>query len=117
MFGAKYVDLAADTEGIEIDPRLHGESCPGQDAPLVVRFVVVEVHPITMDVLAEAMAGTVQHMIRITSPDQHGAGGPIHFPAAKLATAGRGILHRANRGVPGIGNGLEGSPDGIRDLA
>ena len=53
-----------------------------------MRFVVVHVHAVAVDVLAEAVAGPMQDVIPVAGAPQDGRGGAIDLPAAKLL-AGR----------------------------
>jgi len=53
------VDFRAHAEVIEIKPWFDREASPWNNPPLVVPPLVLEMRSITMDVFAEAMAGTM----------------------------------------------------------
>src|SRR5687767_13075214 len=86
------VDLGAHAEALEIQARFDGESGPGQQPAIVMRFVIVEMRPITMDAFAEAVAGTMQDAVAIPFLLQHLPCRPIHLPAAEFAISSGGVF-------------------------
>src|SRR5205823_6580782 len=74
------VDLAPDTELLEIDPRLDREAGAAQDQALLVGLQVVHVGAIAVDFLADIVAGAVDEIAAIAGLVNHAATGGVDLP-------------------------------------
>src|SRR5688500_19482776 len=73
-----------------------------------MRFVIVEMRPIPMDVFPEAVAGTVEDAIAVTRLLEHLSRRAVDFPAPQIPSARRGAFHQPNRRIAGPDDRAEG---------
>src|SRR5215213_1516309 len=60
----EYVDLAPNAEGpVEVDARLHREADAGDQQPVVVRLVIVQMRSRPVEVPVDGVAGTVNERV------------------------------------------------------
>src|SRR5215204_1393763 len=104
---AKHIHLGAHAKCLEVHARLDGESRAGDDPPIVVGFVIVHVHTVTVDVLAETVAGAVKDPFAVSSLLDHLPGRAIDFPSADVASSAGRILDQLDRGIPPLCNRAE----------
>jgi len=103
-----HVDFTADAEIVEVEAGFNCKAGSRQKPPIIVRFVVVHVHAVAVDGLAEAVTGPVQHVISVAGAPQNRRGRAIDLPAAKLLTGRHGALHQRHGGVARRAHRLEG---------
>src|SRR4030095_14345742 len=60
-FLPEYIDFRAYPKSVEVKAGLDSKACPGQNPPIVVRLVVVQMHAVSMDRFAEAMPSAVKN--------------------------------------------------------
>src|SRR3954463_6465081 len=85
----EHVDLGAYAERARVDARFNGKPGAGNQAALVVRFVVIHVHAIAVHLGAEAVAGPVDELAAEAALVEQIAAGAIDLVAADLAA----VLH------------------------
>src|SRR6185436_3291673 len=107
MLAPEHVNLRSHPKGLEIQAGLDREPGSRQHPPVVVCLVIVEMHSIPMNALAEAMAGPVKDMLAISGLLQHRARRAIDFPSTQVASAERRVFHERHGGIAGPRDRLE----------
>src|SRR4029077_13645150 len=92
----------------QVDAGLDGEADAGDDAALVARLQVVDVHAVAVDLVADRMAGAMEEVGAEAALLDEAAGHVVHLVAVDGASRGGRILHEADGGVAGA---LDGLPD------
>ena len=87
----EHVDLAADAEVGQIDSRFDGKAGPSEHSAVFVRFEIVHVRAVAVDLLADAVAGAVDEEVAVARLSDHVARGLIDFPALERMSHGEGI--------------------------
>src|SRR5262245_45461966 len=101
------IDLAADAELRQVDPRLDGEAGARQDAALLVSFQVVHVGAVAVRLLADRVPGAVAEVLAVAGLLDHVAGGSVHLPALEGLLAGVGGAYPVDGGIAGPGDDAE----------
>ena len=94
-----HIDLGSNAEILEIQPGFNGEPASGQQPALVVRFIIIEMRAIAVNIFAEAVAGAMQDGVLVPGVDQHLSRRAVGFEAAHFSTGSRGALHHIDCGI------------------
>src|SRR5581483_5722160 len=116
MRGDDHVDLRSDAEVFEIDARLDRKAGSREQAPIVVRLVIVHVDAVAVDRLPETVARPVEDLRGVAPADDHLARGAIDLPAANLASGARALLHETNRRIACVADRLERACEALRHV-
>ena len=103
----KNIDFRANPEGIEVEARLNREAGPRQDAPLVMRLIVIQMNAVSMHGLAEAVTRAVKDVVTVARPLENAARGSIDFPAVQLPSCHSRLFDERHCGVARATNRIE----------
>ncbi len=97
----------AHAERIEIETRLDGEPCAGEQPSIIVGFVIVHVHTVAVHVAPEIMPGSMQNSFPKPRLLEHVPRRAIDLPPTQIALVA-GCLPDQGRGrVASLPDGLE----------
>ena len=102
-----HVDFGPDSEGFEIQTRLDGEPGAWNQPPIVVAFVVVHMHAVTVHVSPEVMTCAMQNPFPEPGTLEHVPGRAVDLPSAQVPLIPGRFLRQRRCRVPRLPNGLE----------
>src|SRR4029453_16624808 len=96
-FTAEYIDFRAYPKSVEVKAGLDREARAGQNSPVVVRFVIVQMDAVSMHCFAEAMPRAVKNLGAIPGLFEHVPRRPVDLPPVQLSS-GHGRLFNQRQG-------------------
>src|SRR5262249_42736077 len=101
------IDLAADSELGQVNPRLNRETGPRHHPSFLARLQVVHVGAVAMRLLPDGVAGTMDEVLSITGLVDDRARGVIHLPPLEGSLPGKGLFHAVEPRVTRRGHDVE----------
>ncbi len=101
------VNFEADAELREVNARLDRKARATEDAAGLVRFEIVHVRAVAVDLLPDTVASAVDEAVAVAGRGNHVAGRPIDFKALDVPAGGKGRADRLNRRIAGLGDDLK----------
>src|SRR3984957_50529 len=109
-----HIDFGANAEFRQVDSGLNRKAGMRNDFAVVARFQAVHVGAVAVDILPNAVAGTMHEEFPVTGLANRFAGGAVDFPAANGALFSHCVFYKFNRGVPRIPGYAENLGVGVR---
>src|SRR5437867_7099553 len=104
------VHFAPHPEVLHVDPRLHRHERSIRESPVVAGLEIVEMHAVSMHLLADRMPRPVDEAIAVAETLDHRARRVIHLAAPDRPTGTERPAHKLDRGVPRVTNRREDGP-------
>ena len=98
--GHEHVDLGPNAELFSIDAWFNCKAGSGNQATIIVSFVVVHVDAVAMHLTAQAVARPVDELRAETGPVDYRPAGPVHLEPTEVPALPRRRLDQLDGGVP-----------------
>src|SRR6266550_2679538 len=104
-FSDEHVDLRPNAEFCRVNPWLDREAGAWNQPALIVRFVVVHVYAVSVHLLPQAVAGSMDELRTVPGALDHLARCAVDLVSAQLAPRSGGAFHELDAGVTAIPGG------------